>query len=97
MPPIVAPSTMKPHPNQQYYSAPPPHVALLRTNGHHPLLSLNDRHVSGEDIIYTIIPAWCQQMEAVMCVVVLALPHLTPLADENGNPTKQAKATGVTN
>ena len=24
------------------------------------------------------MPVWCQQMEAVMCVVVLALPHLTP-------------------
>jgi len=43
----------------------------------YPLLSLNDPHVSGEDIIYTIIPALCQQMEAVMCVVVLPLPHFT--------------------
>ena len=71
------PNMMKPHPNHQYYSAPPLHITLLWTNGHHPL-SLNDPHVSGEDIIYTIIPALCQQVEAVMCIVVLALPHLTP-------------------
>ena len=38
-----------------------------------PLLSLNDPHVSGEDIIYTIIQAWYQEIEAVMCIV-LALP-----------------------
>ena len=39
----------------------PPHVAQLWTNGHHPLLSLNDPHVSGEDKIYTIIPALCNK------------------------------------
>ena len=69
---------MKPHPNHQYYSAPPPHVTLLWTNGYHLLPSLNDPHISGEDIIYTIIPALYPQMEGVMCIVVLALSHLIP-------------------
>ena len=57
--------------------SPTPTRSITKNKWPSPPPSLNDPHVS-EDIIYTIIPALCQQMEAVMCVVVLVLPHLTP-------------------
>ena len=66
-----------PYPYPLNYSAPPPQVAQSRTSGHHPSLFLNDPHAL-EDTGYIIMQALLQQMEATMCVAVLALPHLTP-------------------
>ena len=39
--------------------------------------SLNDHHALGEGTRYIIMKVLPQQMEATMCIAVLALPHLT--------------------
>ena len=53
--------------------SPSPTSTQFRTSVHHPPFSLNDPHTLEEDMI---MQALSQQIGAMMCITVLALPQL---------------------